>query len=189
MSQIKMPVPGGQPAEYAVNNSEEQVMVRKYRSTLVIVGLGIILFAVWTAVRTVGDLILKKPLILEFMNEALAGQPDIPDETLVYWVFCAVTVIYLVTSVFIRVFVGRAAIAEGRGRRAAGRLFLILTVILIANGIFSVVNDVITLAARNENANRIQDVSAVSIFIESTSLVMLADMLVSSLKLRRMRRR
>ena len=170
-----------------INNSKEQLEIRKAENTLIVVGMGVMIFSVWSAIKILGTMIVRKDGVLDFIQSTMAENQVISDY-FVYVAFIIIFGIFLAFGVAAQLFVGLSAISEGRGR-TAGRLYPVLTVLFILANTMSAVSAVRGLFSEQETEFVMQDVSLASVVIEVTSLIMLIEMLASSIKLRRYRRR
>ena len=170
-----------------INNSKEQLEIRKAENTLIVVGMGVMIFSVWSAIKILGTMIVRKDGVLGFIQSTMAENQVISDY-FVYVAFIIIFGIFLAFGVAVQLFVGFSAVSEGR-RRTAGRLYPVLTVILIIANTMSAVNVVQGLLLGQQDEVVMQDVSLASVVIEVTSLIMLIEMFASTIKLRRYRRR
>ena len=169
-----------------VNNEPDQIEIRRSQNTLIVVGTGTILFGIWTMVKMLGTLFILRKETVDAFRENFEGLADYSDR-MIFWVTAAVTFIIMAIAVAVRAYVGLSAISEGRGERK-GTLYLILVVIMIAfsatsfGANFSSVDAPQQLGAFTSN----QSISA--LIIEATSMIMMIQMVVSALKIRKLTR-
>lgn len=184
--------------EAKINNSEEQIKIRKSQSTLVIVGTGIMMFGIWTAVKSFGVALLRQAEnVQEIMSDMSESVPDIKPET-AFIVMLAFTALYVLIELGVRVFVGMSAIAEGLGHKK-GWAYIIWTYLLVfidlqvvlleVAGIITIIG--VQTGVFNLNVN-MEDVTHTSVItaliIDLTSLVMMIQMLVSARRVRKYRK-
>ena len=123
-----------------------------------IIGAGTILFGVWTVAKT-ASLILFNPE----QNLDLA------------------TVMVFAASLLIRIDVGNAAIAVGRGRRRRGGFILLACLLLIG----SVLTIAILLYAFTVFDTQERDSVFVPFIIEATSAILITEMIINSVRIRK----
>lgn len=172
-------------------NTPEQIELRRRQNTLIIVGAGTILLGVWTVVKYYGILFLNRSKVIAALTEILKEQgAEWKDEyfsVLLFFAGC-----YLLLLLLIRALVGIGAVLEGRGRHS-GILYIVAACLLIWDSLVSVIgmsSDLINqlmgaVAAPQTNALQ-DDASISSIVIELTSLVLLAEMVYSSIRIKRL---
>ena len=170
-----------------INNEPEQIKIRRAQNNLIVVGSGTILFSLWSLFRMVASLFLLKKETLASLKELPAFKEELVPDSILFAVLVVVVIAELGVIILIRVFVGRAAIAEGRGRKRS-ILYLVLAAIMILGNLFAIKNTLVpspgdaalggAFAKRN---------SASSIIIELTSAVMLFEMIVSACTIRKFR--
>ncbi len=166
--------------------NELERKLRRDRDTLVIVGLGVTAFGVWSAVKTAMLFLFQIPeLRAEFGEEGSA--------TLGVVVTGIMMLLILVFDIRLRLFILRSARAEGlRGERKMGYLYA--AGILAAFSLISIVISACMLAgvrpaiAGNELNSDSEDYLT-SLIIELTSLVTLVEMIAASVRVKRAARR
>lgn len=100
-------------------NSCLQVRLRKDRNTLVVVGAGVIAFGVWSVIKAV----MYAAVNIETLLVTRSGERLSPAA---FWIALAVIV---AIELALRVYVGRSAIAEGRGVKK-GALYIVLAILM-----------------------------------------------------------
>ena len=55
-----------------VNNTKEQIEIRKAENTLIVVGLGVMIFSVWSAIKILGTMIVRKDGVLDLIQSMMA---------------------------------------------------------------------------------------------------------------------
>ena len=171
-----------------INNDPDHILIRKSQNTLIVVGMGTVLFSVWTAVKTLGTLFLLK-------DETVAAARKIADENglavsdkSIFLFILVATFLFMLLFVGIRTQIGLAAISEGRGRRRR-KGYLILAAIIIIVSVLEVISNIILSNPEASYGALSADTSLSSSVIELTSMVMLTEMIVSAVRLRKARLR
>ena len=101
--------------------------------------------------------------------------------------FFAIIAFFMAFALAIRVFVGLSAVAEGRGKRR-GLLYILIAVIMMIGDIcFFCVGFFMTEKEQFGALARDQSIS--TLIIDVTSLIMLTQMVISALKIRKLTRR
>ena len=76
-----------------INNEADQVEIRRLQDNLTIVGTGIILFGVWTAVKVIGSVFMLKNETITALKEMPNLTEDIPDD-IIFYVLIVMSVIF-----------------------------------------------------------------------------------------------
>lgn len=154
------------------NNSEPQIKLRKYQNTLVVVGMGVIAFGIWSVIKTVMLTAFNKDEMAELSAQGTAVE-------VVFWVMLG---IMLAIDLWLRLYVGLAAIQEGRGKK---RKAYITWIFLMA--FFSALGVVVGLAAIPSTTAL--GTTVVTVIVEITSCVLLVEMALAAIKVKRLSRR
>ena len=166
-----------------VNNEPEQIEIRRSQNTLIVVGSGTILFSVWTTVRMLGLLILLRNETVSALKDKFGATEDISDTA--YFLTITIVIMFILALLLaIRVYVGLSAIAEGRGKKR-GILYILVAIVMILVSIWSFLSGFFTSEAPEQLGALTRDRSISSLIIEATSIIMLAQMVVSALKIRK----
>jgi hypothetical protein len=169
-----------------VNNEPEQIEIRKSQNTLIVVGSGIVLFSIWSMVKMMGLLVLLKKETVNELIEKVGTIEGVSEDTL-FWIFFAIILFFMAFALAIRVFVGLSAVAEGRGKRR-GLLYILIAVIMMIGDIcFFCVGFFMTEEEQFGALARDQSIS--TLIIDVTSLIMLTQMVISALRIRKFTRR
>lgn len=144
------------------NNDPRQIRIRKYRSILRSIGAGIVVFSAWSVIKSAGLTLVD------------------PDNS-----FEAVTVLLLALDMLMRIYVGRSAIAVGNGQKR-GKAYIIFAVFMLAGSAF-VLAFLGLILAHPEITGRVNGLYT-SMFIEITSDVLIAEMIIVSGKLKKAER-
>ena len=171
-----------------INNDLDHILMRRSQNTLIVVGTGIILFSIWTVVKTLGSLILLKDEAVAAIRKTADEIGIILSDQILFYIELAVTLIAMLLFLAVRTYIGLAAISEGRGiRRRMG--YLILAVIMIIFNITAVVMNFVSTTSQDSHAVFSEDTSLSAHIIEITSIVMLVELVFSAIRIRRVRKR
>ena len=144
------------------------------RNDLVVYGTGIIALGLWSVVKTVMFVIVRA--------DDLLAQAD--DETIPAWItlaiIAAVTAIIIAISLTLRVYVGRSAIAEGKGAKKGGA-YLVFAGILAAVNLAGMVMNAASFA---DPGTGILETAAVLI-VDVTVVFTFIGTIVSAVRLRK----
>jgi hypothetical protein len=156
------------------------------QSTLRTLGDGMIIFNLWN---------LLKPFLLSFFGQGETVEAaDLPDfsalpelsEEMVF-VLLMTALAYFVLNFVLRLYIGLSARAEGKGKRK-GWLYLIVCVIIFAvDVILLITSAILNLAISVENSTYLQLFAA--LVLEISSIAILFETIVTSIKLKRLNRR
>ena len=148
-----------------------EVRLRKYKKNLVTSGWGVIVFCVWDIVKYISTFFIKSSYS-EYLEEFLPG-----DDKALYAFAMFFTLIILGLILFLHAFVGKCAIQVGQGKRH--RLnYIPVAIILVLMTLFSFVTGIVEINSMP------LDLSIASLILDSTMLVALMDLLISSFKVR-----
>ena len=150
-------------------NSCLQVRLRKDRNTLVVVGAGVIAFGVWSVIKAVMDAAVN----IETLLVTRSGERLSPAA---FWIALAVIV---AIELALRVYVGRSAIAEGRGVKK-GALYIVLAILM---GLISLLSVVVVPMAAGLDSSVLQ--TAAARVVELTSGVTILEMAVAAIRVKR----
>lgn len=161
------------------DNSSEMIKLRKSRDTLIIVGRGMILFGVWSAVKLFGLTFLRTSATIAEVRKNMPAEADhVTDSVLIIFMLVIIAIISL-AEFGIRYYVGSSAIAEGKGKRS-GRLYILITYFFIITSLITFVFIVAFLITGDKTKEGSEDVSVASAVIELTNLIMMIEMLISA---------
>ena len=164
-----------------LHNDPDSIKYRKNADNLIILGTGVIVFGFWSIVKIVAQLALN----ISFYDESLFDDMD-PIGIIFVTVF---VILFYTGDMAIRLIVGLGARAEGRDvqkrkNRRPRKTYLVFNVWLIVFSIISViiaVNVFITSDALTFN-------NMISLFMELSSLIILLELFISALYVRKYRR-
>ena len=175
--------------EAKINNSAEQRRIRRSQSTLVIVGTGIMMFGIWTALKAYGLALLNSTKMIEETRSYMPEGSDTVSNGLAFAVILVIVTIYVLFELGIRAYIGLSAIAEGRGKRS-GKMYIVLSFILIFIGTLAVVMDAFGVYSSVTGTGSGTDGTTASnqltaLIIDLTSLVMMIEMVVSAFRVKK----
>ena len=162
-----------------VLNSPEDIDFRRNSSTLSILGAGVIIFGFWSIVKIVTYSVLGIPLYTEADVEAAGG---VSIDIIVNVLYCM-----LAGDILVRLVVGLCARAEGQdhNKRKSG-LYLGFTIWEIIFEVFSVISVIVQFLSLNDDT--FIEVY-VSLFMELSSLLILIEVYIAALSVRRYKKR
>lgn len=173
---------------FETNNTPEAIELRRRRNVLTIVGAGTILFGFWAILKRVGVLLLAREKYLPKIMDIVSSTGEKWSEWY-YVLLIVMTVIAMSVELLIRAFVGWAAISEGHGKHRS-ILYLIAAFLLMWGSFTSMID--LAVDYRTELAGIFagitpdpdKDTSMSAIIIEFTSMIMLAEMIYASVRVR-----
>ena len=158
-------------------NDALHIQLRKNQDTLKIVGLGVMAFGAWSIVRAILYTTLQWNSIIENMveQELSAKTAGI--------MYIIVSVMIMAVEIAIRLYIGRSAIAEGKGERKRSGYIVVAFLIALMN-LGLMFSFFMLLGTRTE----ISLDALVTMFVELTSTVILLEMCQSAIRVRKLRR-
>lgn len=167
-----------------VNNEPEQIEIRRSRDTLIVVGSGTVIFGIWTLVKMLSLLIvLRKETVEAILN--ITGPLEGLSDSFTFWAFTLLLTIMGAALLSVRTYVGLCAIAEGRGKRR-GKLYIFLAALMVIIGAWSFCSGFFTLDEPEQFGALTRNQSISTLIIDATSLIMLSQMIISALKIRKL---
>ena len=158
-----------------------QRKMRRSQTTLITTGLAVIIFGGWNIIKMVMLILFAPQTMHMYWEETLsvAGSYDKFYDT----VFNIVNIVLLFIFFLVRFYIGRAAIAEGSGRRRSC-VYIILACIMACADMLEISN-----IARNLDMNsQLLTNNIVTIIVDATALILLIEMIISAIKVRKMMR-
>ena len=104
--------------------------IRKQQSILICSGLGVILFGVWSAIRFALMVYLKDSLLWDAIESA-SGEGLVSDDALLLIIIISAAVVFSF-DLLIRLYIGRAAIREGRGNSSESVKYIVMAMLYAA---------------------------------------------------------
>ena len=170
------------PGAYTLNNDPEEIAYRRACSTLVSVGRGVLIFMVWSVVKTLGIILINRRQLMESIRNGIeaAGGGTVSDGV-IYGLIASVLAGYLLAVLAFRTYISVSAISEGRGRQVFF-LYIPLSILYIVNEVLTFITGFLafTGAAGGEEST-----SLAALLIELTSFILLIQMVSSARKVRR----
>ena len=172
-----------------LNNSPDLIKMRKSQNTLIITGMGVLLFGIWNVIKTVGIIFLNRSNVVQALREEMdnySGEEIFEfSDNVIFFFFLFVMAIYLFFGIVTRMIVGFSAISEGKNKHHRN-LYLPICILLILGSIFEIVQTVIyymdetydNLYADAENS------PTVTILIEIKYIIIIIEMLVAAFRVR-----
>ena len=161
------------------DNSPEQEQLRKNRDMLVGSGTGVILFAIWSVVRTIMTFFISAgPIASPSMEGDLE---DVSGSWMA--VFVLALIFFLAIEVGLRLYIGLSARAEGKGKKKTV-LYIVLACILIPIYIAGIVMSVINMPG---NERGVFD-NIISLAVEITSVGAFIELVVSGIRVKKLQK-
>lgn len=152
-----------------------EIELRRNQNTLVVIGRGIIAFGVYMALRVILSVLLDPTSFI--------GGEVVTDPVLVYIVVGVILLLFIGADMLLRLYVGRHAIREGKGQ-SAGNLYIVLAVLMALLDLAIIVTDVVTL--KDQTSSYLEH--AVTLISDGTIMVTTAELAVSAVRVRKLRR-
>lgn len=172
-----------------INNSPEQIRLRRDRNTLRIVGAGTIFFGIWSLVKVFAVLFIRRQEIITAMfEEATENGIDMTgvSRTNMFRILLIMMLTALIFDLIARLYVGLSAISEGNGRRMRFPYIILAGMMIV--GSFTMIT-VLRGGQQQEGAAEIilnNDSTLSSVLIELTSILMLLEMIIAAVRIRRL---
>ena len=165
---------------------DRQKELRRERSTLRSLALGIIAFGLWSVVKTVITMMMV-PLEKILDSEAIAKLTDSGMRFLVYVVMIVVALGIMSIDLIPRLYVAWKARREGLGKNQ-GRVWIIWAVILFAFWSILVIGEIVRLPGRINKPDREMLDSIVSLAVDLTSTVILGELCFTAFRVKKLAR-
>ena len=151
--------------------------LRRSQVTLVTLGTGVILFGVWSVVKS----------LLYFRTNLFADlDTQVEPELLPYMLATVVIVaLFVLADLGIRLKIGRRARAEGMGRRQKNGYLILAALIVLVN----ITGDLLGVyyIAKNGVPEQSGLDYVVSVLVDLSSTVLLAELIITALRVRKLR--
>lgn len=154
-----------------------QINLRRNQDTLIIVGTGVILFGVWSLLKTVFTLLLGMGDLYELIKK----EGSSPETRIAAFIF---VVLVLMLDLGLRLFVGISAIAVGRGKKSRF-IFVGVALVMALSSAGILTAHIRGTVTGDDQITMLAHVSAV---VELTSLVTLTQLINSAMAIRGIRR-
>lgn len=174
-----------------VEQKVDQKKLRRYEHSLAISGAGMIMFGSWNIIKTAVFFVITP---IDKVYDELTHDMDIDwkdvsisEDTCKYLVLAAILML-LLFSLMLRLFIGRAAIQEGRRIRRRRAVYVVLAALIGAVLLFGIVARVIAFLKGVETLSEITGSSTVSIFVDVTSFFCALELVIAAIMVRRLRK-
>ena len=160
-----------------------QTELIKHRHTLAVVGMGAIVFGIWSLIKSILYFVLVEPLS-DIINENLDSDSNFEALAALALSILIVGLFVLIDMLF-RWKVGRRAMAISRGDKDPGVGFFILSAILLLMDLSELVLGVSSIVgAISSDEDMIDRIS--TLLVDFTSVVMLAEMIFAAVMIRKL---
>ena len=171
------------------SNQIDSVRLRRYLNQLTMSGLGCIVFGIWSGVRLVLTMYLRRAEILELlqvdinMELAEAGAEDV-----VFYIVLSVIVLVALFAILVHLFVGLSAMKEGRGKKHR-TLYLFIALLLLYGTVTPWINGSSQAVAEGTEQIFSMDTGAVAVLLDIGMAFTFIDMLYSAIRARLLQRK
>nr|WP_316623417.1 hypothetical protein [uncultured Ruminococcus sp.] len=148
----------------------KEIKMRRYQNLLTVSGLGVIIFGLWTALKTI---------LLLFLQEDMVD--DLPDGLFYRVLFFTLIGGVLLIDFLIRLFVGLSARAEGFGKKK-GYGYIVVAILIAIASLASLVLIFFDTADRS-----ILEL-IVSFIVEATSMIATVELLVAAFTVKKLKK-
>ena len=148
----------------------KEIKMRRYQNLLTVSGLGVIIFGLWTVLKTI---------LLLFLQEAMVD--DLPDGLFYRVLFFTLIGGVLLIDFLIRLFVGLSARAEGFGKKK-GYGYIVVAILIALASLASLVLIFFDTADRS-----ILEL-IVSFIVEATSMIATVELLVAAFTVKKLKK-
>jgi len=172
---------------------EEQLKteLRRREHTLSIIGLGVILFGLWSIIRVSMEFMLNPALMQGMVRDFMEGlDPSVRKEVTVHTakiLMYTMVLVFLLIEMGFRLYIGRSAMVVGRGKNKRG-FYLVAASFLCMLYIVSFILYAATFFIPSRSGISLSD-RFVYIVIDATSVITLADMVISGIQVRILRKK
>ena len=174
-------------------NGIEQAKLRKYEHTLAISGVGVMAFGIWSVIKAAIYYILVP---VKEVGRAFYDMTMLPDEAAVFsdksYGYLAISgiMLFLLIDLLLRLYIGRAAFQDGRKIRRRRITYVIAAMFVTVGAIASPILEFFAFGSDTASEwNQMVDTGSVSVIIELTSLLVLIELIVSAIMVRKLRKR
>ena len=147
--------------------------LRRLRNNLLVSGMGVIAFTAWGAVKTF--------LLLFFTGEGRETMQEVSVVKYGITLLISVLSVSVLVTAALNLYVGFSAISEGKGKKRMN-IYVAVAVFLTAVRLIGVIGDIFY---PQDKAFTVMDKLA-TIIVDTTSFIMMADLTLSAIRLRRL---
>ena len=148
----------------------KEIKMRRYQNLLTVSGLGVIIFGLWTVLKTI---------LLLFLQEDMVD--DLPDGLFYRVLFFTLIGGVLLIDFLIRLFVGLSARAEGFGKKK-GYGYIVVAILIAIASLVSLVLIFFDMGDRS-----ILEL-IVSFIVEATSMIATVELLVAAFTVKKLKK-
>lgn len=148
----------------------KEIKMRRYQNLLTVSGLGVIIFGLWTVLKTI---------LLLFLQEDMVD--DLPDGLFYRVLFFTLIGGVLLIDFLIRLFVGLSARAEGFGKKK-GYGYIVVAILIAIASLASLV------LIFFDTADRSVLELIVSFIVEATSMIATVELLVAAFTVKKLKK-
>ena len=174
-------------------NSPQQIQFRKLQDTLRIVGMGTLVFSLWTLAKYAGIIFFRRAEILAFIRDKTGEQGLELSDGQILILVAAVAGVYLAIILLFRVFVGLSAIREAKGKQKTS-LYIVMGMLAAYSNLASMIMMILILIGKETEERGLlyqmtEEASVSSVIIELTSMIVMIEMIVSAIRIRKLRKK
>lgn len=148
----------------------KEIKMRRYQNLLTVSGLGVIIFGLWTVLKTI---------LLLFLQEDMVD--DLPDGLFYRVLFFTLIGGVLLIDFLIRLFVGLSARAEGFGKKK-GYGYIVVAILIAIASLVSLVLIFFDMGDRSVLE------LIVSFIVEATSMIATVELLVAAFTVKKLKK-
>ena len=148
----------------------KEIKMRRYQNLLTVSGLGVIIFGLWSVLKT---------FLLLFMRDEVSGV--LPSDPLTRAMTLATIGALLLIDIVIRLFVGISARAEGFGKKK-GYAYIVFAVLMVITSTTALV-----MAFFDASYKSITEL-IVAVIVEVTSLIVTIELLVAAFTVKKLKK-
>ena len=170
----------------------EETKLRKYEHALVISGVGVIAFGIWSIIKATIYFILipMEQLSKSNMSDDLVVLQSLGMTDRGRGYLIAVIILFvLVVDFALRLYIGRSAVYDGRRLKRKRFTYVILAMFVAASLTINLINRCVELGSQQETLwGNVMASANVSVVVDMTSLLALIEVIVAAIMVRRLRR-
>ena len=176
-----------------LDNRTEAIKLRKHENNLVIAGMGVMIFGLWNVAKFFSILFLNKNLLIGEIQNEVAQTTETANVQVsgnfVFGLLLLASAAMMSVNVFFRLFIGFSAISVGKNGRKRFLyipLAIIYAIICLLDSVVEFYSNFI-FSYDGPDALQITESPTVSIIIEITSTILFIELIVHSIRIRKLR--
>ena len=162
--------------------------LRRNQDKLINIGMGVIAFGVWSAVRTMMQMYVQRQDYIKQIKDGMetmsTEEQEMFSDAFIFGIFFAMMFVALAVGMGLRLYVGLSARSEGFGKKK-GYGYLIVGFILEVIWIMSIVSSFTN--SSDDFYDPLEQV--VIVLIDITSVVIMIELFISAFRVKRMRKK